>query len=114
MAFEHVLAPIEIAGCRLRNRVARSAHVTGLARGGIGEAEGLFLKARVLADELSQEGPSAAAWMGLQLIRRDRGDLLGALRLGRTMIRRFPRSRMTIHAAAHLNLGESCQDAMKG
>ena len=67
MAFEHVLAPIEIAGCRIRNRVARTAHVTGLARGGIGEAFVAFHEARARGEvgltilEISSVHPSSPA-----------------------------------------------------
>jgi hypothetical protein len=41
-----------------------------------------------------------------RVIRREGGELLEALRLGRGILRRFPRTRRTIHAAAHNNLGE--------
>jgi 2,4-dienoyl-CoA reductase-like NADH-dependent reductase (Old Yellow Enzyme family) len=65
--FEHVLAPIEIAGCRIRNRIARTAHVTGLARGGIGEAFVAFHEARARGEvgltvlEISSVHPSSPA-----------------------------------------------------
>jgi 2,4-dienoyl-CoA reductase-like NADH-dependent reductase (Old Yellow Enzyme family) len=65
MAYEHVLAPIEIAGCRIRNRIARTAHVTGLARDGIGEAFVAFHEARARGEvgltilEISSVHPSS-------------------------------------------------------
>ncbi len=65
--FEHVLAPIEIAGCRIRNRIARTAHVTGLARGGMGEAFVAFHEARAQGEvgltilEISSVHPSSPA-----------------------------------------------------
>ncbi len=65
MDFAHVLAPIEIAGCRIRNRVARTAHVTGLARTGIGEAFVAFHEARARGEvgltilEISSVHPSS-------------------------------------------------------
>ncbi len=74
--------------------------------GKFSEAERFFQGARILADELEEDGPSVAAWMGLEVILRDRGELLQALRVGRQILRRFPSSRQTLHATAHLNLGE--------
>jgi len=67
VAFEHVLAPIEIAGCRIRNRIARTAHVTGLARGGMGEAFVAFHETRARGEvgltilEISSVHPSSPA-----------------------------------------------------
>ncbi len=69
-------------------------------------AEELFSRARLLAAELGDVGAEAASWMGLGLLRRDRGDLLGALRLVRQIIRRFQPVHSAIRANALLNLGE--------
>jgi 2,4-dienoyl-CoA reductase-like NADH-dependent reductase (Old Yellow Enzyme family) len=67
VAFERVFTPIEIAGCRIPNRIARTAHLTGLARGGIGEAFVAYHEARARGEvgltilEISSVHPSSPA-----------------------------------------------------
>ncbi len=69
-------------------------------------AEKLFHEARLLGADLGDLGAEAASWIGLGLLRRDRGDLLGALRIVRQILRRFHPAHVAIRANALLNLGE--------